>query len=59
MISEDYKAKECIHNNEVNILVVGNCTKWRKLDMILNAYAKLPKQNITLRVVGQGWGRGD
>ena len=55
MISEDYKAKECIHNNEVNILVVGNCATWRDLNMILNAYAKLPKQNITLRVVGQGW----
>lgn len=43
------------YNKTVDILVVGNYAKWRNLKMILDAYSKLPKQNILLTVVGQGW----
>ena len=55
MIAKNYVSLETKHHATVNILVVGNYTKWRNLDMLLEAYSKLPLQNIVLRVVGQGW----
>lgn len=54
MIAKNYTS-ETYHGDTVNILVVGNYAKWRNLDMLLEAYTKLPKQNIILHVVGQGW----
>ena len=55
MLAEDYKAKDVVHTNTVNILCVGNYAKWRNLNMLLEAYSNLPNQNICLSVVGQGW----
>ena len=54
MIAKNYTS-ETYHGDTVNILVVGNYAKWRNLNMLLEAYTKLPEQNIILHVVGQGW----
>jgi glycosyltransferase involved in cell wall biosynthesis len=54
MIAKNYTS-ETYHGDTVNILVVGNYAKWRDLSMLLKTYAELPKQDIILRVVGQGW----
>lgn len=55
MIAENYIAEDLVHSETVNILTVGNYAKWRNLKMFITAYSKLPKQNIKLHVVGQGW----
>jgi len=54
MIAKNYTS-ETYHGDTVNILAVGNYAKWRNLDILLDAYSKLPLQDIILHVVGQGW----
>jgi len=40
----------------IRILFIGNYAKWRKLDVLLEAYSKLRYQkNIELVIVGKGW----
>jgi glycosyltransferase involved in cell wall biosynthesis len=55
MIAKNYVSLKTKHRATVNILVVGNYAKWRDLDILLEAYTKLPLQDIILHIVGQGW----
>ena len=57
MIDENYVAKNLIHSKTTRILSVGNYAKWRNLKLLLGSYSNLPKQDIVLEVVGQGWRR--
>lgn len=55
MIEKKFPSYRTRLNSTVNLLAVGNCVGWRDLKTTLDAYAKLPPQDITLTVVGQGW----
>ncbi len=39
----------------IRIVFVGNFANWRGLDILLQAYSSLEKQDIELTIVGDGW----
>lgn len=55
MIAKNYTTTKKTNSDTTKIITVGNYAPWRDINMLLDAYTQLPKQDITLEVIGQGW----
>ncbi len=56
LLDPDFPVVKKVESDKIRLLYVGNYspTRAKEIDMLLNIYSKLKKQNISLTVVGKG-----
>lgn len=55
IVPNSVSLEDTVDDGTVRILFAGNYAKWRDLNLLMNAYARLPKMKTVLNIVGQGW----